>query len=213
MRSSLIILIALLLIGCDKKPDARLTTPKGSAKTLMQAMYDNDLETAKACIVSGPIQINLVEAMTKMMVSMRGATDALNKRYPDEVKQIAGPSLDISRIDPKQIDEGTETIDGDVAKIALKGGKSTMHLVRADSVWKVDLAKSFTGDANMSDPTVARMVSGMFTAMAKAADQTKAEIEAGKYSSARESMQALTGHMMRTMEEEKQRAIKELTPR
>src|SRR5687768_13887540 len=118
MRSSPIILIALLLIGCDKKPDARLTTPKGSAKTLMQAMYDNDLETAKACIVSGPIQINLVEAMTKMMVSMRGATDALNKRYPDEVKQIAGPSLDISRIDPKQIDEGTETIDGDVAKIA-----------------------------------------------------------------------------------------------
>src|SRR5580765_3024466 len=75
MRYWLVVIIASCLLGCDK-PDARLATPKGAAKTLYQAMYDNDLATAKACVVSGPGQIEIAEGMTSFMAAARRATDA-----------------------------------------------------------------------------------------------------------------------------------------
>jgi len=48
--------------------------------------------------------------------------------------------------------------------------------------------------------------------MARAGDQTKAEIEAGKYPGGRQAVQALLANMKQAIEEEKDRAIKEFAP-
>jgi hypothetical protein len=209
----LIAITALALKGCTSKDDPRLGNPKSAARTLFQAMYDNDLVTAKSCIVAGPGQTEMVEAMTKMMFAMRGATEAAFKRYGDEFAKLAGGSLDMAHVDPKQIDAGSETIDGASARIVLQNGKTTLRLVRIEKDWKVDMLQSFAPKVNLADPQMMRVMTSMFSGMARAGDQTKAEIEAGKYPSARPAVQALLANMKRAVEEEKERAIKEFTPR
>src|SRR2546430_1651574 len=178
MRYWLFLVIASSLLGCDK-PDTRLATPKGAAKTLYQAMYDNDLATANACVVNGPGQMEIVGGMTSFMAAARRATDAAYQRFGDEYRKLVGPSLDANHNDPKQIDQGTETIDGNSATIVI-GGEMTMHLAREKKGWKVDLVKSSKLESQVGDPKMMKVVSAMFAGMTRAADQTKAEIEAGK---------------------------------
>jgi len=211
MRYWLVVIIASCLLGCDK-PDARLATPKGAAKTLYQAMYDNDLATAKACVVSGPGQIEIAEGMTSFMAAARRATDAAYQRFGDEYRKLLGPSLDPNHIDPKQIDQGTETIDGDSATIVVSD-KMTMHLAREKKGWKVDLVRSSKLESQVGDPRMMKVATAIFAGMARAADQTKAEIEAGKYPSARPAMEGLAANMKRAIKEEQDRAIRELAPR
>jgi hypothetical protein len=213
MRFCLLALISITLIGCDKKPDSRLATPKGAAKTLYQAMYDNDVELAKKCVIEGAGQMEFAEGMTKMVTSMRGAMDAAYKQFGKEIDKLAGGSLDTMHIDPKQVDEATETINGDSATLAMKDGKTVMQLVRKDNVWKVDLVRSYSKKSSMSEQQMVQITSRMFVATARAADQTKAEIEAKKYSTPREAVQALVANMKNALQEEKSRLVQELSPR
>ena len=74
------------------------------------------------------------------------------------------------------------------------------------------MAQSVAPTMNMADPQVMRVMTSMFSATARAGDQTKAEIEAGKYPSARPAVQALLANMKKAIEEEKERQIKEFTP-
>jgi hypothetical protein len=210
MRYWLVVIIASCLLGCDK-PDTRLATPKGAAKTLYQAMYDNDLATAKACVIAGPGQTEIVEGMTSFMAATRRATDAAYQRFGDEYRKLLGPSLDPNHIDPKQIDEASETINGDSATIVISG-EMTMHLAREKKGWKVDLVKSSKLESQVGDPKMIKVVTAMFAGMTRAADQTKTEIEAGKYPSARPAMEGLAANMKKAIKEEQERALRELLP-
>jgi len=157
----LIAITALALNGCGPRDDPRLANPKSAARTLFQAMYDNDLVTAKSCIVAGPGQTELLEAMTKMVAAMRGATDVAFKRYGDEFAKLAGGSLDAAHIDPKQIDAGSEAVAGESATIVLSSGKTTLRLVRTEKDWKVDMVQSFVPKANLGDPRMMRVMISM----------------------------------------------------
>ena len=208
-----VIVIAIILSGCDKKNDARLATPKGAATTLFQAMYDNDLSLAKSCVIEGTGQSEFVEGMTKMLVAARSAMEAAYKRYGDEFNKMAGGSLDTLHIDAKQIDAAVETVNGDTATLAFKNGKTTFHLVRKDKIWKVDMVKSLTGNNLAVDQQTVRAVTGMFAGTARAAEQTKNEIESAKYPGAQAAVQGLISNIHKAIEEEKSRAIRELAPR
>jgi hypothetical protein len=213
----LIAITALALNGCGSKDDPRLASPKSAARTLFQAMYDNDVVAAKSCVLAGPGQTELVEGMTKMVVAMRAANDAAFKRFGDEYAKLAGGSLDMAHIDSKQIDAGTEAIDGAFGTISLQHGKTTttttLHLVRIEGNWRVDMGRSFAPGVNLADRQMIRLVTSMFSGTARAADQTRADIEAGKYPSARPAVQALLANMRKAIEEEKNRAINEFAPR
>jgi hypothetical protein len=213
MRFLPILIAALVFIGCDKKADPKLATPKAAARTLFQAMYDNDLAVAKACVIEGPGQMEFTEGMTKMMASMRGAMEAAYKQFGDEFNKLAGGSLDTMHIDPKQIEEGSETINGDSATVALQNGKTTLQLIRKDNAWKVDMVQTFTQKTQAPDQQTLRLTTVMFAALARAGDQTRAEIEAKKYSTGREAVQGMLTNMKNALQEEKNRAIRELSPR
>src|SRR4051812_18451255 len=80
----IVLLLSLAPAGCGRREDPRFANPKAAARTLFQAMYDNDVATAKSCVIAGPGQTELVTGMTAMMGSMHRAMDAAYKRYGDE---------------------------------------------------------------------------------------------------------------------------------
>ena len=148
-------------------------------------MYDNDLATAKSCVAEGPGQQEMVAGMTGMMSSMRRATDAIYKRFGQEMQKMAGGALDVSHIDGKQIDAAVETLDGDTATLQLPNQQSPLKLARTNKAWKVDLMALVPSSVNVNDPMMLRAVTGMYAAMNRGADRVTAEVQAGKYTDAR----------------------------
>jgi hypothetical protein len=65
---------------------------KPSPKTLFQATYDGDRKTAMECVTPGPMQADVVDAITVVSVGMRKATDAMVKRWGTaEIEKIRRP--------------------------------------------------------------------------------------------------------------------------
>jgi len=201
------LLLALLLIaagGCGKSsttsPAVNRDTPKAVAKTLFQATYDGDRKTAMECVTPGPMQADVVDAITVVSVGMRKATDAMVKRWGTaEIEKSVGP-IDANRIDPRQIDQGTETITGNTATITTT--KQTIQLAHGDDGWRVDLARSF----KLNEQTLA-MAKPMFTAMGKAGEDVAAEVEAGKYKDIAEGVAALKARIKQAIDGETKRLL------
>jgi hypothetical protein len=217
-------LLALLLLivagaGCDKSsstgagggsaPAVNRETPKAVAKTLFQAMYDGDRKLAAQCITPGPGQADALEGGTVVTVGMRKATDAMVKRWGTaEVEKQLGP-VDVTRIDPRLIDEGKETIAGNTATIKTSKQSQpqtqTIQLARGDDGWRVDLAKTLNLDEKLLI-----MAKPMFSAMGKAGEEVAAEVEAGKYNNMVEGVTALKARIQQSIEKEQKRMIDDL---
>jgi hypothetical protein len=209
-------LLALLLPfaggGCGKSSSTgagatpvNRDTPKAVAKTLFQAMYDGDRKTAAECITPGPGQADALEGSTVVTVGMRKATDAMVKRWgTKEVEKQLGP-VDVTRIDPRLIDEGKETITGNTATIKTTKQTQTIQLAKGDDGWRVDLAKTLNLDEKMLT-----MAKPMFTAMGKAGEEVAAEVEAGKYNNMVEGVNALKARIQQSIQNEQKRMIDEL---
>ena len=195
-------LLALLLIasGCGKSTTTATgavnrDTPKSVAKAFFQATYDGDRKTAMECVTSGPMQADLVEAMTVVSVGMRKATDAMFKRWGTKEIEQSGGSFDVTRIDPRLIDQGKETITGDTATIVTT--KQTIHLARGNDGWRIDLARTF----KLDEKTLA-MAKPMFIAMGKAGEEVATEVEAGKYNNMAEGVNALKARIKQAIDAE-----------
>ena len=209
-------LLALLLVagnGCDKSSTTGTSaapvnrdTPKAVAKTLFQAMYDGDRKTAKECITPGPGQADALEGSTVVTVGMRKATDAMVKRWgTKEIDKQLGP-VDVTRSDPRLIDQGKETITGNTATITTTNKQmQTIQLARGSDGWRVDLAKTL----NLDEKMIA-MAKPMFTAMGKAGEEVAAEVEAGQYNHVVEGVNALKARIQQSIQNEQKRMIDEV---
>ena len=211
----LLLLLAFLLIaggGCGKSSTTSSTTPvnrdtpKAVAKTLFQAMYDGDRKTAAECVTPGPGQADAIEGSTVVTVGMRKATDAMVKRWGTaEVEKQLGP-VDVSRIDPRLIDDGKETITGNTATIKTTKQTQTIQLAKGDDGWRVDLARTLSLDEKMI-----AMAKPMFSAMGKAGEEIAAEVEGGKYNNINEGVTALKARIQQSIQKEQKRMIDELS--
>jgi len=209
MRYSLglILAFAVIVAGCNKKTNVDLSSPKQAAKTLFQALYDNDTTKAKACVMSGAANETAVEIAARVSSSMRKASDAIFKKFGQTLKDPSGKPVNPNNINPKEIDDGTEEINGDTAKLILGASQKTLDLKRIDGQWKVDLRTMFHLP---DDPALLAKARTMLDAMSQAADDVASDVEQDRYKTANEAIGDISVRMKAALEAEQQRLMRSI---
>ncbi|MEP6756467.1 MAG: hypothetical protein ABJA67_13260 [Chthonomonadales bacterium] len=176
------------------RPDKRLSTPRSAAKTLYQAMYDNDLRTAKLCVVQGKWVEENLKGTARVMYSMRHATDAARRRFKVGLSTTLWP-MDRNDIDQKTLASSTVMISGNRATITSPNGPFYVFLIRTGNVWQVDLLKTLGSDKEMDEPLVREFILTGYNKMADAGERVRFNIQAGKYPNAKAAINSMMQHM------------------
>ena len=167
----------------DGKPD--LSNPKGAAKAFGVAMQNGDIATVKASSIGSDADYNMIAALAQFVAAGNKLRDASVARFgPEQGKTIlqATEPADIA----KRVDESEQTIDGDSASLAKKGGSAgdTLRLKKVDGQWKVDL-NTLPGKQQMAQQLP------VMKAMEQVMSDGAADIRAGKFKNAEEARQQI----------------------
>jgi hypothetical protein len=118
-----------------------------------------------------------------MVSGRKKLREAATAKFGEEQgKTVAGNSAEMSSFF-KNLDNADENINGDNATVIPKGSSQPIALKKVNGEWKVDASTMAKG-------------SSLFEKMAKAANETADEINAGKYKSAAEANSAFSDKMM-----------------
>jgi len=181
---------------------ADLSTPQAAAKEFSQAVFNGDVEAAKAAaITNSPDE----EKSLEMIVQLRGAqkkmVDAAVAKFGDEGKSLyqqggrggggggnaPAPATSAEEI-AKRIDDADVKTEGDTATVTPKEGRPT-HVKKAGSDWKVDMSQMEGLTRMAQNPQMVDTIQKMYVEFAN-------DIDAGKYKSVDEARTAMREKMM-----------------
>jgi hypothetical protein len=181
--------------AADDQPDP--SSPKGVAAAFFKAMESGDAATAKSLATGKDKQLAVIDLLVPVFHSFKELETAAVKKWGDEGRktlsqgQGGGPgSADFN----EQLKSAKEEITGDTATIIPANPhadkKDQLQLKKVDGKWKLDMAS--LPSEGIDDPAATRMLS----AVAEVAKSTAAEIDQGKYASAKEAKDAMTKKLM-----------------
>jgi hypothetical protein len=174
------------LIGCG----GDTSTPKGAAKTMIDAMKKGDAATVKSVTVNGDPKF--IDMMVAMVSSNQQLQDAAVAKFGADGNSI-GEAKMLGDVD-KKLDDAEVKENGDTATITTKDSREPMTLKKVDGQWKVDLSQ-MPQMPGKDDPSM----QPMFNAMLDVNKQLAADISAGKYKTAAEAKQAGQEKLMAAM--------------
>ena len=173
--------------GAAAKPD--LSSPKKAALAFATGLRLGDLDMLRSSSVGTADDYKMMEAMASMMGAAGKLHDAAAARFgPKEADKVAGPitgNADAAR----EIEQSQEKVDGDTATIVTpKGPANALQLKKIDGDWRIDLTRF---------PQRSELVRQipMYSAMQKVLSQGAADISSGKYRSAEDAGQEITGRL------------------
>jgi len=172
---------ASLMLASSAKAGPDLSTPKKAALAFTKGIETGDMDSVKAASVGTDEDYAALKSMSDMLSSMKRMQAALIKKFGDDAKQMG----DLSSTMSKQIEGAEEKVDGDSATLVVKpDDKNPPTLKKTGTEWKMDL-KVMT-----SSPDFGKMKEMAPKAIPLIDGFTK-DIDAGKYASFPEALQAL----------------------
>jgi hypothetical protein len=158
---------------------------KKAANAFATALAGGDAAAAKAACIGAEAETALVEDMIGLMNAVKKLRKAGGDKFGDAGASLApeqrGPGEDLAR----ELNAADVKIDGENATITSKSDKEEiLKLKRVDGKWKIDLGAMPNKEEMLKAGPVIRT-------MAKAANDTAAEIAAGKFKTADEAKAAL----------------------
>jgi hypothetical protein len=201
------LVIAAFACGCATGPDPARTTPKSTARTLITALAEGNKSVVHKCVVDTAEQRKVADGIMALSHGMHSATNAMQKRWGENVERALGSPLDIARISSSMIDSGEEAITGDTATLATK--MLNLSMIHKTDGWRVDLIQSMRLDKQMITYAVP-----IFSAMGNACGEVAGEIDAGKYTTSSDAMNAIQARTADALFAETRKiAMKELKSR
>ena len=190
-----LIALAQVARAADDQPDP--SSPKGVAAAFFKAMESGDAATARSLATGQEKQLAVIDLLVPVFHSFKELETAAVKKWGEEGRkalsqnQGGGPgSPDFN----EQLKTAKEEINGDTATITPAGGnvdkKDQMKLKKVDGKWKLDMAS--LPSEGINDPDARKMLS----AVAEVAKSTAAEIDQGKYATAKDAKDAMTKKLM-----------------
>jgi hypothetical protein len=178
--------------GAPSPPPLNLSTPKDAAISFGKAVEAGDLAQAQAVSITDAGTKELLAAMVPLVGALKKLDTAAVAKFGPAGKNVAGggnPGAQFSG----QYEDAEVKESGDTATVTGKKGGEPLKLKKVDGQWKVDLASMTKGP---DDARAMAMALPMFKGMTTSAEETTAEITAGKYKTADEAKQAFTAKMM-----------------
>jgi hypothetical protein len=177
-------LLALLLYaGCKPRPD--YSTPKKAVRSFYVALVTDGAESAKVAVTDS-LQAEVLADLKTLITHVLAAQEAAEARFGKQnAATVSGglPSLD-------DIDQASETIEGDTATLTVKSHAKQLRLKKVDGQWKLDVF-SVLGIAPKDKESARRML----TAAAQAAQHVAQQIKSGQYKTADDASAALNTGM------------------
>jgi hypothetical protein len=188
---SALIALAQVARAADDQPDP--SSPKGVAAAFFKAMEAGDAATAKSLATGKDKQLAVIDLLVPVFHSFKELETAAVKKWGDEGRKALSQNQGGGPGTPdfnEQLKTAKEEINGDTATIipanANVDKKDQLKLKKVDGKWKLDMA-SLPAEG-IDDPAATKMLS----AVAEVAKSTAAEIDQGKYASAKEAKEAMT---------------------
>ncbi len=178
-------------------PTPDTSTPKATLIAFGKALEAGDVNGVKALTISDEKSDKLLEAFVPTIAAMKHLSEVSVTKFGEAGKSIgndSGKGFELAR----DVENAHITETGDTATATMKDSKSKdpIKLKKVNGQWKVDFASAMGPQAKAED--IAK-IAPMFTGMTKAANESAAEIEAGKYKTAEEAKQAVGMKMMTAM--------------
>ena len=167
---------------------ADLSNPKSAAMAFGNALIAGDAAGLRAATVGTDADYKIIDAVGKMVGSMKRLSDAASEKYGKD-NEITKGAQDTNIAE--KLDKADVKVEGDTATIIDKekaDDKNPLKLVKKGSDWKVDLG-------SIPKDGMDQLVK-MAPAMAKAADEVTQEIKDGKHKTAKEAQEAIPQKMM-----------------
>jgi hypothetical protein len=154
-------------------------TAKSVALSFAKAIQSGDAAGVQAVVVNGEENKDRISAAVHVLSAMRELHGAALKRFGDEGAALLAGTTDLA----SDIAAAEPKVEADRAEIAIKGGYPVV-LRRIDGRWKVDMQKML--DAAGGSPALALVM-----------QQLAQEIQAGKYKSAQEALEAMSAKLIK----------------
>jgi len=159
-----------------------LSTPRSAALTFADAMAREDAPAARSLCVGSQQDLDLVDAIVaaikarqKLVVAARDKFGAAGASVAREEQTSVGQQM------ARDVADAALKIEGDRATITPRGDREEpLKLRKVGEAWKMDMAAMLGSEGP-------DRIANTYRAMAKAYDQTAAEIQAGKYKTAQEA--------------------------
>ena len=169
---------ALVVVKQLRRED--YSTPRSAVKSFYVALVTGSTDSAKAAITE-PTQGDLVDEIKLLVEAVRSAQKEAVARFGDSGKDVSGdlPTL-------ADVDEASETIEGDCAVLTVERSKRSVKLKKVNGSWKVDVFSLLGIDAKNAEAVKRGLASG-----AQVARQIAQKIKEGQYASAQAANEAL----------------------
>jgi hypothetical protein len=186
--------------GAGAKPAvAADASPKQVALAWASALTSGDTATARNLTTGTESQMKTIEGMAGMMSASKKMEDAMKEKFGADALKAAGSSgpsgMDADEM-KKKVEATEEKIEGDTATLTSKDENDPLVLKKVDGRWKIDLSSAAMAQMEQAGD--------MFGAMTKAADETTADIKAGKFKTPQEARTAMGMKMMEHMPKPKE---------
>ena len=166
--------------------DARLA--KASAKAMIHALLSGDVRTIQALYAGRKDLGPAIETFSTLRSASQKLHRSMAKRFPSLVQGGSPDQVDIGPDLLVAIDDARVRTDGDTALLALPGDWDPMLLRRGEGRWKVVQA-----------PSLERFLAPA-RATAAALEEAAAEVDAGKYPTAKAFRAALAEKVRKAVE-------------
>ena len=183
-----VVLVCVFLVtGCGKGQ----ATPKATIQKMADAMKSGDRAAFIECFDATDERKPLLNATADMIFETKKLDDACTSKFGDSW-DMSGRGPGSNPFKNLNADDAEITIDGDKATAKFKDGPGTMPMMKVGGVWKITTDDMPTGEDR--DQAVQ-----MMTAMAEVMKAVRADVEAGKVTTADDVKKALSARMMQAM--------------
>ncbi len=186
------VIIGMMAIGAPVR-GADVDDVKAAALAFAKALENGDAAAAKDACVGTEKELAMVDGVVNVMGAMKKMGKAATDKFGDAGKALIQDQGNPGEQMAKELENANIKVDGDTATVTGKGEKEEpLKMKKVGGKWKLDLS-AMPGKEDMEK------ASGMFAGMAKAANETAADISAGKYKTVDEAKEAFGMKMMSIM--------------
>ncbi|HYE20184.1 MAG TPA: hypothetical protein VEA69_17180 [Tepidisphaeraceae bacterium] len=171
--------------------------PKQVAVALAGAIDRGDAAAARGLVVAHGISPQVADATVALAGAVRRLETTAGAKFTGNGAAGAVVTRALRLTDGlRAVEQAQEQVDGDSATLTLPGaGAPVLRARRTDGAWRIDLTPAAPDDAAVARE--ARRLFKLYDLLAKAADQTAAEVNAGAHATSDEAAAAFAGRVLR----------------